>query len=97
MDQVARLSARERSALFSETAARMGTTPAVEGLKMFRKSILIFLVAGCLSQSGCIATGAAVGATVGGGIGTAVGAVGQVVTETVKLITKPLTSPTGGP
>lgn len=29
MDQVARLSARERSALFSETAARMGTTPAV--------------------------------------------------------------------
>lgn len=29
MDKVARLSADERSALFSETAARMGTTPAV--------------------------------------------------------------------
>ena len=29
MDQVARLPAAERSALFSETAASMGTTPAV--------------------------------------------------------------------
>lgn len=29
MDRVARLAAGERSALFSETAARMGTTPAV--------------------------------------------------------------------
>lgn len=29
MDRMARLPARERSALFSETAARMGTTPAV--------------------------------------------------------------------
>lgn len=29
MDKVARLTARERSELFSETAARMGTTPAV--------------------------------------------------------------------
>ncbi len=29
MDRVARLAVAERSALFSETAARMGTTPAV--------------------------------------------------------------------
>jgi hypothetical protein len=29
MDRVARLPARERSALFSETAARMGAAPAV--------------------------------------------------------------------
>lgn len=29
MDRVARLPAAERSALFAETAARMGTTPAV--------------------------------------------------------------------
>ena len=29
MDKVARLPTAERSALFSETAARMGTTPAV--------------------------------------------------------------------
>lgn len=29
MDRVARLAAGERSALFSETAARMGATPAV--------------------------------------------------------------------